>query len=279
MLASLAPWCCRCPDCGTWGSTLTPDINGERHAVLDERQREMGLVSLRRRNNERILSRLRDQGLPDSAEMLDVGSAHGWFVRAARDAGHSVQGIEPDEAVARLAEHGGVKPRVGFFPDVLEPGESFDAITFNDVLEHLPDVHGALGAVGRHLKPGGLVSVNIPNSRGIVYRSATVAHRIGITTIFDRLWQCGFPSPHLWYFDEPGLSRLAESEGLEKVYGGVLDSVDRHGLWERAHADRRPSAVTIAGVAGGWLAAPLLNSRWASDIMHLIFRRPAAEER
>ncbi len=269
----LAPWCFRCAYCGTSGSTLTPDINGVGHVRLDEQRREAGLSTLRRRNNAQILRRLHDLGLANGAHILDVGSAHGWFVLAACEAGFAAEGIEPDEAVAGLGELIGVRARRGTFPEVLAKDEAFDVIAFNDVLEHIIEVRAALSAVRHHLKPGGYCSINIPNSRGILYRIAAAARRVGVSSIFDRLWQRGLPSPHVWYFDEPGLVRLAALEGFECVYAARLDSLERRGLWQRAHLDRRPSPVTIMSVAVGWLAAPILNSVRVSDTMHLVFRR------
>lgn len=273
MVRTTASWCFRCPRCGTWASRLDVDINGVTHGALDEDLRETGLSTLRKSNGSTILDRLAAQGLSAGAAVLDVGSAHGWFVLAALARGWEAQGIEPDVAVADRARIDGVPVRHGFFPNVLDAGERFDAISFNDVLEHIPDVSAAVAASHHHLKPGGLLSVNIPTTSGLVFRLATLADRAGVHGLFRRLWQVGFPSPHVWYFDAAGLSALCAAHGLEVVRVERLPSITRGGLWERAHQDRKPSPATIIGVALGWIAAPLLNSAWASDIMHLIARK------
>lgn len=268
MRTRLEPWCRQCPACGTWASTLAVGINSEAHLGLDEELRETGLAELRHHNFTVVVDRLLAHGLVSGSRVLDVGSAHGWFLAAARDRGLEAEGIEPDEAVA--ARSGGLV-RVGFFPDALEAEERFDAITYNDVLEHLPDVDTAVAASIHHLAPGGLLSVNIPNSRGLFYRLAIVCHRLGMRSAFRRLWQVGLPSPHLWFFDSAGLTRLCERHGVELVASLPLDSVSRSGLWQRAHADRRPSVTSVLGVAVVWLFAPVFNR--ASDIMHLVFRK------
>jgi SAM-dependent methyltransferase len=266
-------WCWRCDGCGTWASTLEIGINSDVHASLDEDQRETGLAELRHHNLGVVADRLVAHGLTPGARVLDVGSAHGWFLAAAQARGLKAEGIEPDEAVAARAGTGDV--RVGFFPDVLGEGERFDAITYNDVLEHFPDVDAAVEASVRHLEPGGLLSINIPNSRGLFYRLALVCHVLGLRAAFERLWQVGLPSPHLWFFDRDGLTRLCERHGLVLESSETLDSVRRSGLWQRAHSDRRPSPTSVLGVAVVWLLAPVFNSRRASDIMHLVFRKPA----
>lgn len=266
-------WRFRCTSCGTWASRLNVDINGDSHRGLDESLRETGLSPLRETNNSRVLDRLAQLGLPDDARVLDVGSAHGWFVRAAVERGWRAEGLEPDDAIAARSAGAGVAVRKGFFPDALADDETFDAICFNDVLEHLPDVRAAVAACRRHLRPGGLLSINIPSTSGAVFTLGRWMERVGSHQLSNRLWQVGFPSPHLWYFDRTGLSRLCEAEELEPVLVATLPSVVRQGLWERAHEGGRHTPLTVAGVAAAWVAAPLLNHTRTSDIMHVVARR------
>ncbi len=81
--------------------------------------------------------------------------------------------------------------------------------------------------------------------------------------------------PAVWYFDDAGLQRLAEFEGLGIAYSGRLASVSRQGLWQRTHLDRKPTPLTVSAVFVGMTVAPVLNGHRASDIIHLIFRAPA----
>jgi len=273
MRRKIAEWSYRCPECGLWGSTLPIGINSEAHAGLDEDLRETGLADLRRHNNAVVVDRLVSQGLAPGASLLDVGSAHGWFLAAAEERGLRAQGVEPDEAVAARAASSAV--RVGFFPDVLDADERFSAITYNDVLEHFPDAGAAVAASADHLEPGGLLSVNIPNSKGLFYRLAVVCHALGLRSAYERLWQLGLPSPHLWYFDRDTLVRLGRRHGFDVVSVDALDSVRRAGLWQRAHSDRKVSPVSALGVVAVWLAAPLFNASRTSDIIHVVFRRRA----
>ena len=271
-----APWCFRCPECGTWASTLPVGINDvAAHGGLDESLRERGLLALRRDNLSRVTDRLIELGLRPGARVLDVGSAHGWFLEAATERGLDAEGIEPDQAVARMSSSERV--RVGFFPDALQAGERFDAITFNDVLEHLPDAAAAVADSVRHLRPGGLLSINIPNSDGLVFRLARICRKFGVRSVMDRLWQVGLPSPHLWYFNRAGVVRICSRNGLDLVESATLDSVRRRGLWQRVHADRHPSPTSVVGFATAWAFAPILNAPSASDIIHLVFRLPTGD--
>jgi len=276
-MASVGPaWRFRCVVCGTQSSSLDVSIN-EPHSI-DEKQREEGLEALRRRNNAEIVRHLGPWGMPSGSTLLDVGCAHGWFLTQVEQSGMTAVGIEPDVAIASLATQLGHDVRVGYFPDALRPGEQFGAITFNDVLEHIPDPRGAVEESARRLVPGGLLLVNMPDRSGVVYRLASFARRVGVASVFERLWQVGLPSPHLWYLDAKGLVSMAESLGLETVTVAHLPSIDRRGLWARAHFDRAPSVMTILSVGVGWLAAPVLNSKRCSDIMLVAFRKPPARE-
>ena len=271
--SSLAEWCHQCPECKTWASNLPVAVN-DTHNALDEVLRERALSHLRESNNRQILARLSALGVQPGMTLLDVGCAHGWFLETAAQFGLQTEGIEPDSAVAAQAGSTGRPIRGGFFPDVLSAEERFDVISFNDVLEHIPNVWGAISACSRHLRPGGFLSINIPSSQGLVFRLAVALRYRGLVkTLFERLWQVGLPSPHLWYFDAAGLTRLCQDQGFELILSDVLPSVSRSGLWERAHFDRRPSPLTVSGVAVAAASAPILNSRFASDIMHLVFRR------
>jgi 2-polyprenyl-3-methyl-5-hydroxy-6-metoxy-1,4-benzoquinol methylase len=49
-------------------------------------------------------------------------------------------------------------------------GARFDAITFNDVFEHRPDVNGMAQILPDYLEPGGTVIVNLPVADGLIFR-------------------------------------------------------------------------------------------------------------
>ena len=275
MASYVASWAFRCPRCRNWRSNLDVRINEEVARPIDETQRGVALHRLREENNKQILDVIGATRSPGNARLLDVGSAHGWFLAAATDAGLDAQGIEPDTEIAAQALRAGATVRVGYFPGAVPPEEVFDIITFNDVLEHLPDVHAALDACANRLAPDGLLAINIPNASGIVFRLSTLLGRLGIDASFARLWQRGMPSPHLWYFTPQGLSTVVERHGFTRVMQTSLKSITRAGLWERIHFDRRPSVVSVAAFAALWTSASVLNMKRASDVMLLVFRRQA----
>ena len=177
--------------------------------------------------------------------------------------------------MARLAAHSGCEVRTGLFPAVLREGERFDAITFNDVFEHLPDVSAALRSCMDALTPGGLLAINLPDARGPFYRAARLLARAGIRGPLERLWQNRFPSPHLAYFTAPLLRRLAARHGFHPIYGSALPSVAVRGLWPRLRYDRNASLLASAVVFTGTCALVPLLPLLPPDISLEVFRKPA----
>jgi SAM-dependent methyltransferase len=164
---------------------------------------------------------------------------------------------------------------IGFFPAALDADARYDIVAFNDVFEHLPKPRVALRDVRRVLRPGGLLAINLPSSRGALYRIADAMRAFGWRGPHDRLWQVGFPSPHLSYFHPDALARLARGEGFDEIDRLPLPSVSREGLWARLRYDRRASwparAITWSCVS---LALPLLRHARA-DIVLQVFRHDA----
>jgi len=266
----LAVWHRQCHECGLEISTLEVAINRPAHqARIDEHARADALRTLRMANFEKIRDIIQLLRPAQRLALLDVGAAHGWFVEMMARDGVSAVGIEPDEAVPMVPLPPNAEVRRGFFPDAVRDGERFDVISFNDVFEHLPHPRQALAACLGLLNERGLVVLNLPDSRGTVYRLTRAAYRLGLRRPFERMWQVGLPSPHLQYFATPNLRVLADRAGFEVRHAGTLASVTSNGLWRRIRFESDRSALSAAPM---WLAAmslvPVL--RWLPADISLV---------
>lgn len=273
MKGGLAAWHFSCSSCGYEATTLEPRINEQAaYGALREADREAGLKDLRAENFRVILREIARIVDPANKTLLDVGSAHGWFLQAAAPM-FAVAGIEPDQEVAERSRQGGHAVRTGFFPAVLDEHDRFDVIVFNDVIEHIPAVAAALDACAAHLSRDGVLVLNLPSSTGFFYRLAKLLARLGWRGPFERMWQKDLPSPHVHYFSPPNLVRLARGRGFELLTTFELPSVRARGLLAR---------MRWAGSLGGirlWAqyicilgALPVLHL-FKSDIHVAIFRR------
>jgi SAM-dependent methyltransferase len=251
---------------------LQPSINSIDVTIAEDKRGD-ALQSLRRQNFEVILDWLGIVGVEPSARVLDVGCGHGWFVMAAITRGYEAIGVEPDNAIAAVAEANGARVRQGSFPEMVKPGETFDVIVFNDVFEHLLDPPGAIADTWRCLKPSGVLVINLPLQTGTFYRLAHALDRVGVHGPLRRMWQLGFPSPHRSYFSADQLSQFVARHGFHESARHTLPSVTVKGLWERLRYDPNQSAIA-AVVMWPVLAflAPFLRFLPA-DIGVQIFRR------
>lgn len=255
-------WLYKCGGCGLLSSTLKPAIPTAAQASrIDEASRARGLDPIRTRNNAIILERLKAFLPAGRRKLLDVGCGQGQFLTDARQQGFDVTGIEPDANVApQTMTRIGAPVRQGFFPEVVAAGETFDAIVFNDVFEHIPDATGAIAACRRHLATGGILVLNCPNKDGVFYRAGDVLDRVGVTAPFDRLWQRNLPSPHVWYFTPRHLSMLGRSVGLETRDTLLLQPIVREGLADRIfHIEGQSRALGVVTYAATLVALPVLS--------------------
>lgn len=270
----LSPWHHTCPACRYEAAALTVAINhAAQHATIDEAEREASLQALRQENFRNVVALAQQYAAPGARRLLDVGSAHGWFLESAA-ARFEVLGIEPDEQVGGKAAARGLPVRIGYFPQVLQDDERFDLIVFNDVIEHIPDIRSALRDCHRHLNPDGTLVLNLPSSRGLFYRVSKLCARLGLRGPFDRMWQKGMPSPHVHYFDPHNLAALVESEGFSLRYSTELAALKAEGLWQRlsyfGRASRLKVALQFAVIR--CLLLPLMGL-FPSDIIVGIYRK------
>lgn len=273
MRPAIADWLRRCAACGTWASTLEPRI-GDATLALDEHTRASGLETVREEQDERIVAGL-VRRVPPGGRVLDIGCGYGWFLLEARDAGYEVEGVEPEPTPADMARSNGIPIRQELFPDCLEPGERFDAIAMHHVVEHLPDAVGALESARDALTGDGVVLLSIPCADGPIFRTAVAAARAGWQEPLRRMFQYGFPSPHVWYLPRAATAAVLARAGLEIIDGEWLASVSRAGLWSRIKYGTGRGPTAIATLAGVGLATPALRSHRPSDTLFVVARARA----
>lgn len=259
----LEPWLFNCSSCGFCASSLT---HGGGRGVD-------GLEALRRRNFKKLCEWLDGRYVLSGKTVLEVGCAEGWFLEEAQSRGMFAYAIEPSLPHAEMSRAKGFKVTDGFFPDDLNFSGTFDFIIFNDVFEHLPDPVGALQRCEELLAPGGALVLNLPSSSGIIYRLGSLLAWAGKAGTLERLWQKGFPSPHLSYFNPVNLERFVDRYSSLRHAGSFnLDTLLADGLWERIKASH-------PGVAGRAIYASLLAilpvfRRLPADIVVGVFESP-----
>jgi 2-polyprenyl-3-methyl-5-hydroxy-6-metoxy-1,4-benzoquinol methylase len=264
----------QCQRCQFWKSThpgsskkinpLSPIIQEKRHRALR---------NLRRKEHQSTLKTLEKFDSLEGKTLLDVGCAQGWFLDEAAKKGLRGVGIEPEEeiAVVTMQQH---SVRVGFFPHCLKPDEKFDVISFNDVLEHLPDISRAITQSYLALTPMGKLVLNLPDSDGFFFRLSLLLARLGQKNSLHRLWQLEYQTPHLAYFNAGNLKTLVTHHRFTLLHSQRRNAVSLKGLWERIHVDRERASLKTLGIYLGILALyPLLAWVLPKDHLLQIYQR------
>lgn len=266
----LQSWHRVCEQCGYETSTLEPQINStDTQYVIDETVREQGLRVLREDNFKSLLKEIL-KSKPTGGTLLEVGCAHGWFLRLAQ-ASFDVLGVEPDEYIYEARLKNVLPVRHGYFPNVLNEKEKFDVIVFNDVFEHIPDASAALRSCREHLNADGILVINLPDSDGFFYRASKILTQLKASNFFSRMWQVGLPSPHIHYFNRRVLTNLLEHGGFDVIQAGHLHSVRLPGLYARVSYTKTTQSrwLTILIYVGIVLSLPILRLL-PGDILYVI---------
>lgn len=160
-------------------------------------------AAIHRRNGRARLRKLGPPPHPD-AVLVDVGCAYGFTLVEARAQGWAPHGVELNEA-ARAATAAAGFPVAGSMAGLgLAPG-SVQAITFFQVLEHIPEPLGALREAAELLAPGGQLLIETWDRRSLIAR------------VMKARWQQATPPSVLWLFDEADVRRMCAAAGLELV--------------------------------------------------------------
>jgi SAM-dependent methyltransferase len=149
--------------------------------------------------------------------LFEIGCAHGFFLGVARNAFHSVEGIDiAEEAVAYARRNIGVEARSAEFlsHQFVAP---VDVVCLWDTIEHLarPDLY--IERIAELLPPGGLLSLTTSDLDSWLAR------------LRGSNWRQIHPPTHLHYFSRRTLSELLRRNRFEIKYigsEGMYRSVD-----------------------------------------------------
>lgn len=131
------------------------------------------------------LDRMFALGTPDHVgSALDIGCGYGGFVKEFVNRGFDAYGVEIDHDLAALAKlnlnglNSSSNIYVGdLFSGYLNIG-TFDLITVNDVIEHLPNPIDAFNMLAKMLNPGGVLGIYAPNGKSIFYATSDPHNRV-----------------------------------------------------------------------------------------------------
>lgn len=153
------------------------------------------------------------QSIPATrARVLEIGCGSGAFISSLPDC-KETWGVEPSDA-ADNARAKLTNVLRGRFDEVKQhlPGQYFDVIICNDVIEHMPDHQRFLSEIRAYLSPEGMLVGSVPNVR--FYDNL-------FKMLFEKDWRYAadgiLDRTHLAFFTERSLRRALDEAGFQTV--------------------------------------------------------------
>jgi 2-polyprenyl-3-methyl-5-hydroxy-6-metoxy-1,4-benzoquinol methylase len=138
--------------------------------------------------------------------LLDIGCGEGDFLTIIHDLGWQVVGVEQDSRAIKIArEKFGVNIINKDFYETELSKNNFDAVTADNVIEHVKDPIDFLKRAGELVKSGGKLIVATPNINSLGH------------LFFKKRWRHLFPPRHLFLFSADTLSRCFQEAGFTKI--------------------------------------------------------------
>lgn len=140
-----------------------------------------------------------------AGRVLDVGCGAGDFLRLAGMMGWEAHGCDPDSTVVELCQSRGLNVRVGGIESFVDNDRKYDAITLNQVIEHVIDPQSILKNCYDLLEPGGMLWLGFPNPEALG------------CSVFGEAWAGLHPPYHLLLPTQSVMKRWLITAGFEQV--------------------------------------------------------------
>lgn len=175
--------------------------------AYDFSEERFGLVFQVRRRLEagRLLSWCK--GLPEDAQILDIGCGDGFHLRLLRDFGRpgwTLEGVDADQKAVEAAARAGLRVHHGTVQGLDLPTRSYDLAILIQAIEHVDDPPAVLRSVHNLLRPGGRLVIVTDNVETLDFR------------LFGGRHWGGYHFPRHWnLFSRGTLTALAGKVGFE----------------------------------------------------------------
>lgn len=201
-----------------------------------------------------------------SAKVLEIGCAHGGYVALMRWAGYDASGTEMSPWIVNYARETFQVPVVaGTIEEQSFPPASLDGIILNDVIEHLPDPVGTLGACARLLKPEGFFIIQTPEYKEHLTHADILANQDPF-----EIHMKGKADEHLYLFSRRSAQQLFAKLGFPHV--GFENPIFAYDLFFTAsrqplpaHDDKTVAAALAAQPPPARLVLALLDKAFESQ--------------
>jgi len=148
--------------------------------------------------------------------VLDIGSAMGTFLYAARPHYKRAVGLDVSAQLAAFAEKNtGATVFLKQFNEFEYP-EKFSLIHMSHVIEHVPNPVEWLNKAKTMLEKGGVLVINVPNKFALGFRMQHFFYKLGLKKQFSSTWSDPARIPdHLYEPTVKSMKLLLQNNGFE----------------------------------------------------------------
>jgi len=171
--------------------------------------------------------------------VLDIGSAMGTFLFAAKPYYKKAIGLDVSEQMARFAERStGATIYIQQFNDFSYP-EKFSLIHMSHVIEHVPNPVEWLNQAKSMLEDDGVLVINVPNKYSLAFRLQHLFYKTGLKPQFSSTWTDPARVPdHLYEPNVKSMLMLLKANGfglLEYFSYSRKDPVSNRSLFSKLY--------------------------------------------
>jgi SAM-dependent methyltransferase len=197
------------------------------------------------------------RGYATRGRLLEIGSASGWFLAQARDAGFTVEGVEPAADVAAAATaRWGVPVQAATAESAVLPEGELDVVVAWHALEHIAAPAGVLARLRATLRPGGLLLIEVPNvasaasrAQGAAWFHLDLAHHVGHyapDTLADLLRRTGFVPVEVDTFPTAGYLRPDQARSPRALAWQLKQALQHRASPRTSHPTRHEMLRAVA---------------------------------
>lgn len=206
--------------------------------IYDHPKLSKSLESLRKKQSKKIVSNLKKL-YPSSMNNLtaiEVGAGKGFLIKEVKKIITYCYALDFDTTYKIELESHDIKFKLGN----LDEKNNFNNIDFvfgSHVFEHLINPNKFLNDI--YLYDVKFLILFIPNSSGCIFSFGKALNKLGITMLWDRLFQKNSNSPHYHYFSEKSLEKIAENNNFRVIDSLNINMVNYIPNFKRVNASEK----------------------------------------
>jgi SAM-dependent methyltransferase len=184
--------------------------------------------------------------------LLDIGSGRGEAATAAKRRGWNVTCLEPSPVFAGELRRNGFEV-IESTVERFDAHSPFDAVLLSAVLEHLYNPVEVIAAVGRHLRPGGLLYLDVPNEFGLFFRMGNLYNKLRGTGATVNISPTFSPF-HVFGYGKHSVIKILAAHKFEiarlTIHTGIVPLSRRKGMQAAIEAAGVAAVQTVSKLTG-----------------------------